>query len=104
MEGYLSPFVRLSGKTLEHVLKTAPLKITEEPSISTSGLTGTCPLQTERGSLITDRPPGRLSLAPSPSGSVHVNTVGVGGGLDLVSVFLSLLTEAEKLSGTGAAG
>ncbi len=47
--------------------------------------------------------PGELSLAPLPSGSVAINTVGVGGGLDLVSVFSPLLREAEKLFGTEAA-
>lgn len=46
------------------------------------------PLQTERGSLTAGQQSGELSLAPFPSGSVAINTVWVGGGLDLVSVFL----------------
>lgn len=45
-------------------------------------------LQTERGSLTAGQQPGELSLAPFPSGSAAINTVWVGGGLDLVSVFL----------------
>lgn len=46
------------------------------------------PPLTERGSLTAGQQPGELSLASFPSGSAAINTVWVGGGLDLVSVFL----------------
>lgn len=47
-----------------------------------------------------------LFLAPVPSGSVVINTVGVGGSLEHVSVFSALLREPETFwhEGSGLTG